>query len=93
MSEPILTSSYHAWESKSKHYLAALDPSTIKHIDTSFTRMVRRFREPDEERRWMMHGMVDGAGSGTGLGKGDEEGEREEVSRRRRLASSARFRD
>lgn len=46
---------YHAWESKSKHFLHALNPTTIHHIDTSFTRMVKPFREHDEERRWKAH--------------------------------------
>jgi hypothetical protein len=78
----MLTPSYHAWESMSKAHLAALDPTTIKHIDTSFTRMARRFREPDEERRWKNKGAAsDGANSGTGLNEGDEESEREEVGR------------
>jgi hypothetical protein len=77
---PPLTSSYHAWESVAKDYLAALDPSTITTIDTSFTRMARRFREPGEERLWRAAGRQDGAGSGTGLGQGDDEAEEEEVS-------------
>ena len=73
---------YHAWESMAKSHLAALDPSTIKVIDTSFTRMARRFREPDEERRWKAHGRQDGAGSDAGLPAADEEKEKEEASRR-----------
>lgn len=76
---------YHAWESKSKKYLAALDPSTIKRIDTSFTRMAKRFREPDEERRWKAWGKLDGAGSGAGLDREDEEAEREETGEAIRL--------
>ncbi|KAK6910267.1 hypothetical protein I203_104299 [Kwoniella mangroviensis CBS 8507] len=43
---------YHAWESKARPYLSVLDPTTIHQIDTSFTRMARRFVEDDEERRW-----------------------------------------
>jgi len=70
---------YHAWESKARSYLTVLDPSTIRDIDTSFTRMARKFREPEEERRWLAAGKVDGAGSGTGFGEGDEEGEKEET--------------
>jgi hypothetical protein len=77
---------YHAWESKSKKYLNVLDPTTIKKIDTSFTRMTRRFREPDEERRWKARGKLDGAGSGTGLEKGAEEGEEEETGGRLRFS-------
>lgn len=73
---------YHAWESVAKKYLIALDPSTINTIDTSFTRMVRKFREPGEERRWKAAGKADGAGTGTGLSPGDEESEAEEVYRR-----------
>ncbi|WWC61705.1 uncharacterized protein I303_104290 [Kwoniella dejecticola CBS 10117] len=69
---------YHAWESKARPYLSALDPTTIHQIDTSFTRMARRFVEPDEERRWKAAGAKDGAGE-TGLDKGDEEVEWEEV--------------
>ncbi|RSH82224.1 hypothetical protein EHS25_005934 [Saitozyma podzolica] len=76
---------YHAWESKSKKYLAALDPSTIKRIDTSFTRMAKRFREPDEERRWKAWGKLDGAGSGAWLDREDEEAEREETGEAIRL--------
>lgn len=78
---PLMTS-YHAWESVARKHLNALDPSTITTIETSFTRMVRRFREPGEERRWRNSGKQDGAGSGTGLSKGDEESESEEVYRR-----------
>lgn len=46
---------YHAWESMSKKFLRALNPTSIQTIDTSFTRMARRFREHDEERRWKAH--------------------------------------
>ena len=44
--------SYHAWESKAKPYLSVLDPTTIRSIDTSFTRMAKKYREAGEERRW-----------------------------------------
>ncbi|OXG24592.1 hypothetical protein C366_00121 [Cryptococcus neoformans Tu401-1] len=70
---------YHAWESKARPYLSALDPSTITQIETSFTRMARRFREPDELRRWLTVGKEDGAGSGTGLSEGDEEANRKRL--------------
>ncbi|ODO08764.1 hypothetical protein L198_00497 [Cryptococcus wingfieldii CBS 7118] len=70
---------YHAWESKARPYLSRLDPSTIGHIATSFTRMARKFQEPDEEARWRAAGKEDGAGSGTGVDEGVEEGEEEEV--------------
>ena len=43
---------YHAWESIAKSHLNALDPTTVQSTNTSFTRMARRFQEPDEERRW-----------------------------------------
>ncbi|RXK40870.1 hypothetical protein M231_01929 [Tremella mesenterica] len=46
---------YHAWESMAKSHLSTLNPHTISTIDTSFTRMARRYREPDEERRWLAH--------------------------------------
>ncbi|WVQ82214.1 hypothetical protein IAT38_004342 [Cryptococcus sp. DSM 104549] len=73
---------YHAWESKARPYLSALDPSTIHTIDTSFTRMARRFQEPDEERRWRAAGREDGAGSGTGLGEEEGAGEGEGAGER-----------
>lgn len=41
--------------------------------------MVRRFREPDELKRWRAVGKEDGAGSGTGLGEGDEEASRKRL--------------
>ncbi|WRT66215.1 uncharacterized protein IL334_003168 [Kwoniella shivajii] len=70
---------YHAWESKARPYLSALDPITIHTIDTSFTRMARRFVEANEESRWKASGMPDGSGE-TGLGKADEDIEQEEVT-------------
>lgn len=85
-----LTSSYHAWESVAKGHLAALDPSTITTIETSFTRMARRFREPGEERSWRAAGRKDGAESGAGLGQGDDEAEDEEVSVKRARVSISR---
>ncbi|WVR07184.1 hypothetical protein IAU60_004225 [Kwoniella sp. DSM 27419] len=71
---------YHAWESKARPYLSMLDPVTIHGIDSSFTRMARRFVAPDEERRWKAAGMADGADSDTGLDQGDEEAEREQTA-------------
>lgn len=41
--------------------------------------MARRFREPDELRRWLTVGKEDGAGSGTGLSEGDEEANRKRL--------------
>ncbi|ORX36844.1 hypothetical protein BD324DRAFT_579948 [Kockovaella imperatae] len=43
---------YHAWESKAKSHLRALNPSTIQSITTSFTIMARKYREHNEERNW-----------------------------------------
>ncbi|WVW83730.1 hypothetical protein I302_105751 [Kwoniella bestiolae CBS 10118] len=50
---------YHAWESKARPYLSVLDPTTIHQIDSSFTRMARRFVESDEERQWKAHKEVE----------------------------------
>lgn len=41
--------------------------------------MARRFREPDELRRWLAVGKEDGVGSGTGLVEGDEEANRKRL--------------
>jgi hypothetical protein len=49
-----------------RKYLDALDPVTINTIDTSFTRMARRFREPGEERRWKAAARRVGGGSAEG---------------------------
>ncbi|OCF40483.1 hypothetical protein I317_05721 [Kwoniella heveanensis CBS 569] len=74
---------YHAWESKARPYLSALDPSTVQTIDTSFTRMARKFVGPDEERRWRtaVASKVEGSTNDqTGLGVGDEESQWEETA-------------
>ncbi|WWD17440.1 hypothetical protein CI109_101881 [Kwoniella shandongensis] len=84
---------YHAWESKARSHLSKLDPATINKIDSSFTRMARRFREPDEERRWLSAGQVDGSGSRTEIEIGAEETELEEIESptawRRRITREA----
>ncbi|KAL7421719.1 hypothetical protein Q5752_003490 [Cryptotrichosporon argae] len=60
---------YHAWESKARPYLDALDPASITTIDTAVTRMAREFREPDEEVRWRAAALGADAGQ-TGISDG-----------------------
>ena len=74
-------------------YLSVLDPSTIERIDSSFTRMARSFREPDEKRRWRAAGRQDGVGSGTGIRIGVEEGEMEQLGNASRFERRAPGRD
>lgn len=72
---------YHAWESKSKQFLHKLNPTSIRKLDTSFTRMARLFREKDEEKMWKAHlkKLKGGPVREEGLTIGDEETEKEEV--------------
>ncbi|WWC89494.1 uncharacterized protein L201_004418 [Kwoniella dendrophila CBS 6074] len=71
---------YHAWESKARPYLSALNPTSIHQIDTSFTRMAKQFVEPDEEKRWIAHLATEGSDDRkTGLDEGSEEAELEQI--------------
>jgi hypothetical protein len=60
--------------------MSALDPITITATETSFTRMARKYREPDEMARWLKEGSPNGAHSGSALPAGDEEVEAQELA-------------
>ena len=85
-----LSHRYHAWESKARKYLSALDPTTITAIDTSFTRMARAYREPGEQARWRAARELDGSGSGAGVTPAFEEGEEEEIGQFKRTIRYSR---
>lgn len=43
---------YHAWESVAHSYLDSLDPVNVLEVNSSFTRMARRFATPNEADTW-----------------------------------------
>jgi hypothetical protein len=54
---------------------------TIGKIDTSFTRMARRYQEPDEVSRWQRAGSKDGSQHPGDVDSGTKEGEKEVTGR------------